>query len=74
MSWKVFWRRAENWSPVKGADFVSAINKAQDAETKQELGYSLSWYAIAQRFYPASQIANQAIDRLSKNILAKSGV
>jgi hypothetical protein len=58
----------------KGADFVSAINKAQDAETKQELGYSLSWYAIAQRFYPASQIANQAIDRLSKNILAKSGV
>jgi hypothetical protein len=58
----------------KGADFVSAINKAQDAENKQELGYSLSWYAIAQRFYPASQIANQAIDRLSKTILARSGV
>lgn len=58
----------------KGAEFVSAISKAQDAESKQELGYSLSWYAVAQRYYPASQIANQAIDRISKTILAKSGV
>jgi tetratricopeptide (TPR) repeat protein len=59
---------------AKGAEFVSAISKAQDAEAKQELGYSLSWYAVAQRLYPASQIANQAIDRISKAILAKSGV
>ena len=58
----------------KGAEFVSAISKAQDAESKQELGYSLSWYAVAQRYYPASQIANQAIDRISKAILTKSGV
>jgi hypothetical protein len=58
----------------KGADFVEAINKAKDAESRQELGYSLSWYAVAQRYYPASQIANQAIDRISKTILAKSGV
>jgi hypothetical protein len=58
----------------KGAEFVSAISKAQDAESRQELGFSLSWYAIAQRYYPASQIANQAIDRISKIILAKSGV
>lgn len=59
---------------AKGADFVSAISKAQDAENKQELGFSLSWYAIAQRYYPASQIANQAIDRISKTILARSGI
>jgi hypothetical protein len=58
----------------KAADFVAAINKAQDAEAKQELGYSLSWYAVAQRAYPASLIANQAIDRLSKGILAKSAL
>jgi tetratricopeptide (TPR) repeat protein len=57
---------------AKGADFVSAITKAQDAEAKQELGMSLSWYAVAQRTYPASQIANAAIDRLSKAILVKS--
>lgn len=59
---------------AKGADFVSAISKAQDAESRQDLGYSLSWYAIAQRDYPASQIANQAIDRLSKAILAKASL
>ncbi len=58
----------------KGAEFVSAINKAQDAESRQEFGYSLTWYAIAQRYYPASQIANQAIDRISKAILAKSSI
>jgi lipopolysaccharide biosynthesis regulator YciM len=58
----------------KGAEFVSAINKAEDAENKQEYGYSLSWYAVAQRRYPASEIANQAIDRITKLILAKSGV
>jgi hypothetical protein len=59
---------------AKGADFVSAISKAQDAESRQELGFSLSWFAIAQRYYPASEIANQAIDRLSKSILAKSSL
>jgi len=58
----------------KAADFVAAVEKAQDAEAKQELGYSLSWYAVAQRAYPASQIANEAIDRLSKGILAKSSL
>jgi tetratricopeptide (TPR) repeat protein len=57
---------------AKGADFVAAITKAQDAEAKQELGMSLSWYAVAQRTYPASELANAAIDRLSKAILAKS--
>lgn len=58
----------------KGAEFVSAINKAQNAESRHEFGYSLTWYAIAQRYYPASQIANQAIDRISKAILAKSSI
>ena len=58
----------------KSAEFVSAINKAQDAEIRQELGFSLSWYAVAQRIYPASQIANQAIDRLSKTILIKTSL
>jgi hypothetical protein len=58
----------------KGAEFVAAISKAQDAESRQELGFSLSWYAVAQRYYPASQIANQAIDRLSKAILVKASL
>ncbi|MDR0533578.1 MAG: hypothetical protein LBH01_06455 [Verrucomicrobiales bacterium] len=58
----------------QGAEFVSAINKARGAESRKELGYSLTWYAIAQRYYPASQIANQAMDRLSKQILSSGSL
>ena len=32
----------------RSADFVSALNKARDAEAKKELGYSLTWYVNAQ--------------------------
>ena len=54
----------------RSADFVSAINKARDAESKKELGYSLTWYVNAQNFYPASTIANEGIDRISKQVLS----
>ena len=53
----------------KGAEFVAAINKAKDAETRKELGYSLSCFAVAQRYYPASTIANAGLQRLSQQIL-----
>lgn len=58
----------------KAAEFVSAINKAEDAEGRSELGYSLTWYAIAQRKYPGSKIANDAIERISKQILDKASI
>jgi hypothetical protein len=54
----------------RSADFVSALNKARDAEAKKELGYSLTWYVNAQGYYPASIIANDGIDRVSKQILS----
>jgi hypothetical protein len=54
----------------RSADFVSAINKARDAEGKKEFGYSLTWYVTAQSSYPPSQIANEGIDRVSKLILS----
>jgi len=54
----------------RSADFVSAINKARDAEDKKEYGYSLTWYVNAQSTYPPSQIANEGIDRVSKLILS----
>jgi len=53
----------------RSAEFVAAVNKARDAEGRNELGYSLTWYVNAQRQYPASQIANQGIERLSKKLL-----
>lgn len=56
----------------KGAEFVAAINKAKEAEARKDLGFSLSWYAVAQRYYPASQMANEAIERISKELLGES--
>jgi tetratricopeptide (TPR) repeat protein len=54
----------------RSADFVSAVNKARDAEAKKEYGYSLSWFVNAENLYPASTIANDGIQRLSKQILS----
>jgi hypothetical protein len=53
----------------RSADFVSALDKAREAEVKKELGYSLTWYVNAQSFYPASTIANDGIERISKQLL-----
>ena len=53
----------------RSAEFVSAINRARDAEARHESGFSLSWYVNAQRQYPASRIANEAIERLTKQVL-----
>lgn len=53
----------------RSAEFVAAVNKARDAEGRNEFGYSLTWYVNAQRQYPASRIANEGIDRLSKKLL-----
>jgi hypothetical protein len=56
----------------RSADFVSALDKAQDAEAKKEYGYSLTWYVNAQSVYPPSVIANEGIDRITKLILSPS--
>ena len=53
----------------RSAEFVAAINKARDAEGRNEVGFSITWFVNAQRQYPASQIANEGIDRLSKKLL-----
>ncbi len=58
----------------KAAVFVAAINKARDAEAQGMLGYSLTWYAIAQRHYPASQLANDGIKRVSGEVMAQASL
>jgi tetratricopeptide (TPR) repeat protein len=55
---------------ARSSDFVSAIDKARDAESKKEYGYSLTWYVNAQNIYPASTIALAGIDDVSKQILS----
>jgi tetratricopeptide (TPR) repeat protein len=54
----------------RASDFVSAVDKARDAEAKKNIGYSLTWYLNAQHIYPPSMIANDGIDRLSKILLS----
>ena len=54
----------------QSADFVSAITKAQEAENRKEMGYSLTWYVAAQNMYPGSTIANDGINRLKDQILS----
>jgi hypothetical protein len=61
--------RRRNDLAGEAPEFVLALNKAQDAEQKQEWGYCLSWYAIAQHLYPASFFAQQGITRISRIIL-----
>ncbi len=52
----------------KCPEFVSALNKAQEAEARKEYGYSLNLYVSAQHYYPPSQIANEGIERLKEQI------
>jgi len=56
---------------MKSAEFVSALNKAQEAENRNQFGFSLNWYVNAQKFYPSSQLANDGIKRVSEAILKK---
>jgi tetratricopeptide (TPR) repeat protein len=58
----------------KASVFVAAINKATDAESQGMLGYGLTWYAIAQRHYPASQLANDGIKRLSGEVMEQASL
>ena len=82
-AWETLEAAARNWpddgklnklraeSAIKAVDFASAVTRAQDAETRKELGYSLTLYVQAQRRYPPSQMANEAISRLSNELLGK---
>jgi len=53
----------------RATNFVAAVNKARDAEAKKNVGFSLTWYLNAQHLYPPSMIANEGIDRLTKQLL-----
>lgn len=82
-AWEALEIAAKNWPEdsklnqrladlsMRSAEFVSALNKAQDAEFRGQLGYSLNWYVNAQKFYPASQLANDGIKRVGEAILKK---
>ena len=54
---------------TQAADFVRAIRRAQDLEKQEQVGSSLAWYLKAQKQYPQSDFATEAIGRLVKRVL-----
>lgn len=56
---------------VRASEFVRSISNARDAETAGNGGFGLAWFLNAQQTYPPSQIANEAIERLSAQVLGK---
>jgi tetratricopeptide (TPR) repeat protein len=54
---------------TQAADFVRTLRTAQDLEKQDQVGSSLAWYLKAQKIYPQSDYAGEAIGRLVKRIL-----
>jgi hypothetical protein len=57
---------------TQAADFVRTIRSAQELEKKEQVGSSLAWFLKARKIYPASEFANDGIERLKKRILPES--
>jgi hypothetical protein len=57
---------------TKAADFVRTIQSAQEHENRSELATSLAWYLKAQRLYPKSDTAEEAVQRLKGSLLPKA--
>jgi hypothetical protein len=54
---------------TQAADFVRTLRNAEDLEKKDQTGSSLAWYLKAQKIYPASEFAQDGINREVKKIL-----
>lgn len=56
---------------IRASEFVSAVSKARDAEERGDYGFGLTWFINAQGRYPASQLANEGIARLTDRVLGR---
>ena len=54
---------------TQAAEFVKCVRTAQEMERKQQIGSSLAWYLRAQQSYPNSEIAQEGILRIAKQVL-----
>jgi hypothetical protein len=54
---------------TQAADFVRTVRTAQDLEKQDQVGSSLAWYLKAQKLYPQSEFAGEAVGRLVKRVL-----
>ena len=51
------------------AEFVKALKKAENLETRKQRGSSLTWFLSARRIYPQSEYAKDGVKRLVDAIL-----
>lgn len=56
---------------TQAADFVRALRDGQELEKRDHLGASLSHFLKAQKLYPASDYAQQGIDRVKKLVIGE---
>jgi len=61
--------QARSLYTIKAAEFVRNIQSAQTHEKRAELATSLAWFLKAQRLYPKSELAEDAIKRLKADLL-----
>ncbi len=54
---------------TQAADFVRTVRTAQELEKQDQVGSSLAWYLKAEKLYPQSKFAGEAIGRLVKRVL-----
>ena len=57
---------------TKAADFVRTVQTAQEREKRTELAPSLAWYLKAQRLYPKSDLAEEAVKRLKSQLVPEA--
>lgn len=57
---------------TKAADFVRTVQTAQDHERRSELATGLAWFLKAQRLYPKSDMADEAVKRLKLKLISES--
>jgi hypothetical protein len=59
---------------TKASDFVRSIQTAKEHEQRSQIATSLAWYLKAQRLYPTSELADQAVQRLKAILLQAAAV
>jgi hypothetical protein len=57
---------------TKAADFVRTVQTAQEHERRSEAATSLAWFLKAQRLYPKSDTADEAIRRLKAALIPEA--
>ncbi len=57
---------------TEASEFVHTLRTAEQLEKKEQIGSSLAWFLKAQKLYPASEFAQDGVNRLVKKVLPET--